>query len=112
MVVGNIFLVMLMAIGALPVRPFHTLAFGSSMFVTYVGAMALYPEKLYRSRCLAVKFGLPLCRDSLFVALTAIVYHQRASAFQARQQVLRAQAQVTLGQERGGARTARGSFEP
>ena len=45
--------------------------------------------------CLFVIFVVTL----IFVGLTAVVYHQRAYAFQASQQVLRAQAQVTLAKD-------------
>ena len=96
MVVENIFLVMLVAIGAIPLRPLHTLALGSSMFVTYVGAMALYPETLFTPDVSPLNLASLFLVTLIFVGLTAVVYHQRASAFQARQQVLRAQAQVTL----------------
>ncbi len=92
----NINLVMLVSIGAMPLRPLHTLALGSSMFVTYVGAMAIYPEKLFVPDVSPLNLASLVVVTLIFVGLTAVVYHQRASAFQARQQVLRAQAQVTL----------------
>ena len=95
-VVENLFLVMLMAIGAMPLRPLRTLALGSSMFVTYVVAMALYPETLFVPDVSPLDLAALFAVILIFVGLTAIVYHQRASAFQARQQVLRTQAQVTL----------------
>jgi signal transduction histidine kinase len=92
----NILLVMLVGIAALPLRPLQALALGSSTWVSYVTATALCPETLF------IPDVTPLLLTSLIVsifictALTAVVYHQRDSAFQARQQVWRAQARLTL----------------
>lgn len=92
----NITLVMLVGIAAVPLRPWQTLALGSAIWMTYLTAVDLFPENLF------VPDVTPLLLASLVViilictGLTAVVYHQRAAAFQARQQVLRAQARLTL----------------
>ncbi len=92
----NAVLVMLVGVAAMPLRPMQALALGSSIWGTYVGAIAVSPERLF------IPDVTPLLLASLIVSifictgLTGVVYHQRASAFQARQLVLRAQARLTL----------------
>lgn len=92
----NFTVVMLVGLGALPLRPLQTLGLGSSMLMTYLGAMILYPDKIYLPDVSPLYLSSLFVVTIIFVALTAIVYHQRAYAFQARQQVVRAQARLAV----------------
>jgi signal transduction histidine kinase len=92
----NMTLVMLVGIAALPVRPMHMLALGLSMLASYAATVALFPARVF------VPEVTPLFLASLVVivlictGLTAVVYHQRAEAFQARERLLHAQAKTAL----------------
>ena len=107
----NINLVMLVAIGAIPLRPLHTLALGSSIFVTYVGAMALYPEKLFVPDVSPLNLTALAAVILIFVGLTAIVYHPASLRLSGPPAGATSLGAGDSRQECGRARTARGGFE-
>jgi signal transduction histidine kinase len=92
----NITLVMLVGIAALPLQPMQTLGLGLALWTTYLGAVVLFPEQAFIADETPLFLGSLVVVTLICTGLTAVVYHQRAEAFQARQQVLKAQARLTL----------------
>jgi len=92
----NLLLVMLVAMAALPLRPLQTMSLAGSLLLSYVVALAVYPEKLFVANVTPLYLASLSVAALISVGLTAVVYRQRASAFLARQQLLRAQASLAL----------------
>src|SRR3990172_6319766 len=92
----NITVVMLVGIAALPLQPMQTLSLGLALWTTYLGAVVLFPEQAFISDETPLFLGSLVVVMLICTGLTAVVYHQRAEAFQARQRVLKAQARLTL----------------
>ncbi len=82
---GNVTMIMLVGIAALPLKPVHVLALGFPIAATYLGfaqgaATSLRPEESSMLMSMLVQVIL-ICSG-----LTAIVYHQRVSAYRARRE--------------------------
>jgi signal transduction histidine kinase len=92
----NIVLVMMFIVAALPLRPLQTMALGVALVGSYLGGMILFPEALFVPDVTPLFLASTVLVILVCIGLTAVIYRQRASAFQARQQVMRAQAQLAL----------------
>jgi signal transduction histidine kinase len=101
MIPGQITLIMLVSVAAIPFRPTDTLLFGFLLECTYV-AVAIATEKLYNVgggvEPLFVLFIFML--SCLAAALTAVVYDQRRSTYEWHVSTLRAADDLRLAEAR------------
>ena len=81
---GNITLVMLVGLAALPMKPLHTLLFGFSMAMTYLITFSVFGSSdLVAMHMVTISVVVLIC-----VGLAVLIYHQRVSAYRARRQAL------------------------
>ena len=81
---GDITLVMLVGLGSLPMKPLHTLLLGFSMIATYLIVFLVFGSSdLVAMHVLIVSVVVLIC-----AGLTAMIYHQRVSAYRARRQAV------------------------
>jgi signal transduction histidine kinase len=97
---GNITLVLLVGLAALPLKPLQTLAIGLSIVASYQAVLSVAPS-----------FGIYPISDPMHIiftlivvficaGLTAVIYSQRSSAYRARQQALRSFEDLRTAQAR------------
>ena len=81
---GNITLVMMVGLAALPMKPVHTLLLGFSMAMTYLITFSVFGSSdLVAMHMVTISVVVLVC-----VGLAALIYHQRVSTYRARRQAL------------------------
>ena len=92
----NIVLVMMFIVAALPLRPLQTLGLGMALVGSYLVGMMLFPEALFVPDVTPLFLASTVLVLLICIGLTAVIYRQRALTFRARQQAMRAHAQLAL----------------
>lgn len=97
---GNIILVLLVGLAALPLKPLQTLTLGSFIVASYQAVLLVAPSfNIYPdtdpTHIISTSVVVLIC-----MGLTAVIYSQRSSAFLARQQALRSFEDLRTAQAR------------
>ena len=83
---GNLVSVMLVGIAALPLKPLQMLAFGLLLSLSHLAALLVGPSFGLWTGSSLVGTMAPLMATFMGTGLTVVIYHQRRSAYWARQQ--------------------------
>jgi signal transduction histidine kinase len=97
---GNITLVMLVGIAALPLKPLQTLALGLSITASYLGILLVAASSSHFPGSDPSHVISTLVVTFICTGLTAVIYAQRSSAYYSRQQALRSLEDLRMAQAR------------
>lgn len=95
---GNMTLVMLVAVAALPLKPLHTLMLGLSISATYTVLLVEAPSVGIPAHFRLADLILMVTVVMVCTALTTLIYFQRRAAYDARKQVVRSLEELQVAQ--------------